>query len=169
MAVMIAGPGSSGANPAPRAAHSNAHHRSRQLHGHPKDANYAVDLHMEWGVHYPELPLHTGVTVTYITTPDGCTNDEKGAKYTLDHYGAFGYDISPLFEAKSTGSCAIYASFADYGIDVKYPDGSSAYQRIRVQEDGTSENYHVVCVGAGTLGCSPGVGTGHKPDVNLRG
>jgi hypothetical protein len=165
--VVFVGAGVSGAASYLHRVSSNNHHGSKRVHGHPKLGDYTVSLHMDWVVHYPDLPIGTEVTVTYVTTPGGCTTDEHGAKYTLTQYQYPGYDITPLFNAKSSGSCGFYASYADYDVATKFPDGGTGNNRIRVEEDGTSGKYSVTC-GKGLLGCYPSFKQDHNATVTFR-
>lgn len=167
-ALVIGGTGIAGATSGQHPSNSKIHHASNRAHGHPKKlGDYTVSLHMDWVVHYPDLPIGTEVTVTYVTTPGGCTTDEHGAKYTLTTYQYPGYDITPLFNAKSSGSCGLTASYADYDVATKFPDGQTGDNKITVHEDGTSEKYYVTC-GKGLLGCYPSFKLEHKAAVTFR-
>lgn len=166
--LVIGGAGIAGATPGQHPPNSTAHHASKHAPGHPKKlGDYTVSLHMDWGVHYPDLPIGTEVTVTYVATPGGCTTDEHGAKYTLTTYQYPGYDINPLFNAKSSGSCGFTASYADYDVTTKFPGGGTGDNKIQVHEDGTSEKYYVTC-GKGLLGCYPSFNLVHKAVVTFR-
>ena len=162
MMVGVAGPSGATAN-----RHASITHQGPSVDNYGRRfGDYTVNLHTSWAVE-DSLPRGTKVTATYISTPGGCTTAERNASFTIDTRPWYSYDFNPLFVAKSSGSCAVYASYADYNFEVTYPAGDSHENRIRIEEDGTSGKYQVVCVRT-FLSCYPGLKSGTNASVEFR-
>ncbi len=162
MMVGVAGPSGATAN-----RHASITHQGPSVDNYGRRfGDYTVNLHTSWAVE-DSLPRGTKVTATYISTPGGCTTAERNASFTIDTRPWYSYDFNPLFVAKSSGSCAVYASYADYNFEVTYPAGDSHENRIRIEEDGTSGKYQVVCVRT-FLSCYPGLKIGTNASVEFR-
>jgi hypothetical protein len=151
---------------------SSSRHASFAVQGSRLDqhrrrvGDYTVNLYTSWVVE-ASLPRGTQVDATYIPTPGGCTTAERSAKFTIDRSPLYTYDFIPLFVAKRSGSCGLSASYADYDFAVKYPNGDTHDNKIRIEEDHTSQKYGVSCV-ATFLSCYPGSPSGTNATVTFR-